>query len=48
VEIWVDSNSDNKWQKVYQFTDSGWADVGEQCGGNPDQCLYLDMMRQLT
>ena len=40
MEIWVDPNSDNNWQKVYQFTDSGgWGDAGEQCEGDPDQII---------
>jgi hypothetical protein len=40
LEMWVDPNSDNKWQKVYQYTDTGgWGDAGEQCGGNPDQII---------
>ena len=40
LEIWIDPNSDNNWQKVYQFTDSGgWGDAGEQCGGDPDQII---------
>lgn len=40
LEIWVDPNSDNRWQKVYQLIDSGgWGDGGEQCGGDPDQII---------
>jgi hypothetical protein len=40
LDIWVDPNGDNKWQKAYQFTDSGgWGDSGEQCGGDPDQII---------
>jgi hypothetical protein len=40
LEIWIDSNSDNNWQKVYQFIDSGgWGNAGQQCGGNPDQII---------
>jgi hypothetical protein len=40
LESWVDPNSDNNWQKVYPFTDSGgWGDAGERCGGTPDQII---------
>ena len=40
LEIWVDTNSDNNWQKVYQLIDSGgWGNGGQECGGNPDQII---------
>ena len=40
LEIWVDSNSDNNWQKVYQLIDSGgWGEGGQECGGDPDQII---------
>jgi hypothetical protein len=40
LEIWVDPNNNNGWQKVYDFTDSGgWGDAGGVCGGAPDQII---------
>ncbi|HXT83134.1 MAG TPA: carbohydrate-binding protein [Verrucomicrobiae bacterium] len=40
LEIWVDPNNDNVWNKVYQLVDSGgWGDAGQECGGKPDQII---------
>jgi hypothetical protein len=40
LEIWVDPDSDNRWHKIYQFTDSGgWGDAGQECGGNSDHII---------
>lgn len=40
LEIWVDSNDDNRWHKAYQYTDTGgWGDAGQKCGGSPDQII---------
>jgi hypothetical protein len=40
LELWVDSNNDNNWQKIYQYIDSGgWGNSGQACGGNPDQII---------
>ncbi len=40
LEIWVDPNSNNRWYKVYEFTDSGgWGDAGQECGGDSDQII---------
>ena len=38
LEIWVDPNNINNWQKVYDFIDSGGlGSDGRKCGGAPDQ-----------
>jgi hypothetical protein len=40
LEIWVDTDLNNNWQKVYDFIDSGgWGTGGGECGGAPDQIL---------
>jgi hypothetical protein len=40
LEIWVDPNNDNQWQKVYDFIDQGgWGSEGEECNGAPDQII---------
>jgi F5/8 type C domain/PKD domain len=40
LEIWVDPNLDNNWQKVYDFVDSGGLGTGGgECGGAPDQII---------
>jgi hypothetical protein len=40
LEIWVDPNNNNAWQKVYDQVDSGgWGDAGQTCGGATDQLL---------
>ncbi|MGB7960584.1 MAG: hypothetical protein WCF46_11885 [Nitrososphaeraceae archaeon] len=38
MESWVDPNSNNQWQKVYDFIDqSGWGSQGAECRGARDQ-----------
>ena len=40
LEIWVDPNNNNSWQKVYDQVDSGgWGDNGQECGGITDQLI---------
>jgi hypothetical protein len=40
LEIWVDTDLNNNWQKVDDFIDSGgWGTGGGECGGAPDQIL---------
>ena len=40
LEIWVDPNNNNSWQKVYEHVDSGgWGDDGQECGGATDQLI---------
>ena len=40
LEIWVDPNNNNNWQKVYDFIDSGGlGSDGGKCGGAPDQII---------
>ena len=40
LESWVDKNSDQHWEKVYEYTDSGgWGRDGIDCGGKPDQMI---------
>ena len=40
MENWVDKNSDQHWEKVYEYTDSGgWGRDGTDCGGKPDQMI---------
>jgi hypothetical protein len=40
LELWVDPNNDNNWQKVYDFIDQGgWGNEGEECHGKPDQII---------
>ena len=40
LELWVDPNNDNNWQKVYDFIDhGGWGNEGGECNGNPDQII---------
>ena len=40
LELWVDPNNDNNWQKVYDFIDQGgWGNEGGECNGNPDQII---------
>jgi hypothetical protein len=54
LEIWVDPNNINNWQKVYDFIDSGGlGSDGGKCGGAPDQIItwggrmqYLDGITQ--
>jgi hypothetical protein len=40
LEIWLDQNLNNNWQKAYSFTDSGgFGSSGKKCGGSPDQII---------
>src|SRR5262245_33461906 len=40
MENWVDPNSDQHWQKIYEYTDTGgWGREGAECGGRPDQVI---------
>jgi hypothetical protein len=40
IELWVDPNNNNDWQKVYDFIDlGGWGSDGEECNGEPDQII---------
>ena len=40
LESWVDKNSDQHWEKVYNYTDSGgWGRDGTDCGGDADQMI---------
>jgi hypothetical protein len=40
LELWVDPNTDNNWQKVYDFIDKGgWGNDGGECNGEPDQII---------
>jgi len=40
MEIWVDPNNNNQWQKVYDFIDQGgWGNEGDECRGNKDQIV---------
>jgi hypothetical protein len=40
LEIWVDPNNTNTWQKVYDLIDSGGlGSDGSKCGGAPDQII---------
>ena len=40
LEIWVDTNNNNSWQKVFDHVDSGgWGDDGQECGGATDQII---------
>ena len=40
LELWVDPNNDNNWQKAYDFVDQGgWGNDGGECNGNPDQII---------
>jgi hypothetical protein len=40
LELWVDPNNNNYWQKVYDFIDQGgWGIDGEECNGEPDQII---------
>jgi hypothetical protein len=40
LELWVDPNNDNNWQKVYDFIDQGgWGNDGGECNGKPDQII---------
>ena len=40
MENWVDKNSNQHWEKVYEYTDSGgWGRQGTDCGGKPDQMI---------
>jgi hypothetical protein len=40
LELWVDPNNDNNWQKVYDFIDQGgWGNDGGECNGEPDQII---------
>jgi hypothetical protein len=40
MEIWIDKNNNNQWQRVYTFTDSGQSSFGgdgDRCGGHTNQ-----------
>src|SRR5918995_1015351 len=40
LELWVDPNNNNNWQKVYDFIDQGgWGNDGGECNGEPDQII---------
>jgi F5/8 type C domain/Bacterial Ig domain len=40
LELWVDPNNTNNWQKVYDFIDQGgWGNDGGECNGEPDQII---------
>ncbi|MGH9986122.1 MAG: hypothetical protein ACRD8W_19440, partial [Nitrososphaeraceae archaeon] len=40
LELWVDPNNSNNWQKVYDFIDQGgWGSDGGECNGAPDQII---------
>jgi hypothetical protein len=40
LELWVDPNNDNNWQKVYDFIDQGgWGNDGGECNGKPDKII---------
>ncbi len=40
LELWVDPNNNNNWQKVYDFIDQGgWGNDGGECNGKPDQII---------
>ncbi len=40
LEIWLDLNLNNSWQKVYSFIDSGgFGSSGKKCGISPDQII---------
>ena len=40
MESWVDPNSNNQWQKVYDFIDQGgWGSQGAECRGARDQMV---------
>jgi hypothetical protein len=40
LELWVDPNNSNNWQKVYDFIDQGgWGNDGGECNGAPDQII---------
>ena len=40
MENWVDRNSDQHWEKIYEYVDSGgWGRDGVDCGGRADQII---------
>ena len=40
MENWVDRNSDQHWEKIYEYVDSGgWGRDGIDCGGRADQII---------
>ena len=40
MENWVDRNSDQHWEKIYEYIDSGgWGRDGVDCGGRADQII---------
>src|ERR687897_991343 len=40
LELWVDPNNNNNWQKAYDFIDQGgWGNDGGECNGEPDQII---------
>ncbi len=40
LEMWLDTNLNNNWQRVYSFTDSGgFGSSGKRCGGASDQII---------
>jgi hypothetical protein len=40
MEVYVDPNNDNQWQKVYDWVDKGgWGSAGGECKGTPDQII---------
>ena len=40
MENWVDRNNDQRWEKIYEYTDAGgWGRDAIKCGGKPDQII---------
>ena len=40
LEMWLDTNLNNNWQRVFSFTDSGgFGNSAKRCGGAPDQII---------
>lgn len=38
MEIWIDKQNNNSWERVYTYTDDGgWGSAGGNCGGDRDQ-----------
>jgi hypothetical protein len=40
VEMWIDQNNSNVWEKVHEYVDrGGWGSTMDRCGGKPDQLV---------
>jgi hypothetical protein len=40
MEIWVDKDNNNTWEKIDEnLDDGGWGDEGEECDGDADQII---------